>query len=96
MEMTLYRTINVKSPEEKVITLTKPFESINIPRKGDFIKDSMFVDPVEIEVISVDKNKAAETIAIHLRPLEINYATDEHNKNMVNAYKANGWTSDTY
>jgi hypothetical protein len=96
MEMTLYRTINVKIPEEKVITLTKPFESINIPRKGDFIKDSMFVDPVEIEVISVDKNKAAETIAIHLRPLEINYATDEHNKNMVNAYKANGWTSDTY
>ncbi|SIO18720.1 hypothetical protein SAMN05878443_1833 [Carnobacterium alterfunditum] len=96
MEMTLYRTINIKIPEEKVITLTKPFESINIPRKGDFIKDSMFVDPVEIEVISVEKNKAAGTIAIHLRPLEINYATDEHNKNMVNAYKANGWTSDTY
>lgn len=96
MEMTLYRTINVKIPEEKVITLTKPFESINIPRKGDFIKDSMFVDPDEIEVILVEKNKTAETIAIHLRPLEINYATDEHNKNMVNAYKANGWTSDTY
>lgn len=96
MEMTLYRTINVTIPEEKVITLKKPFESINIPRKGDFIKDSMFVDPDEIEVISVEKNKAEETIAVHLRPLNIRYATDEHNKNMVNAYKANGWTSDTY
>lgn len=38
MEMTLYRTINIKIPEEKVITLTKPFESINIPRKGDSSK----------------------------------------------------------
>ena len=95
MKMTLYRTINVKSPK-KIITLQKPFESGNVPQKGDFIKDSMFVDPDEIEVISVDKNEAEQTVAIHLRPIEMNYATDEHNQNMVNAYKANGWTSDVY
>ena len=96
MTMNLYRTINVKTPEEKVITLQKPYESTTIPQTGDFIKDSMFVDPDEIEVISVEKNEAEETVAIHLRPLEISYATDEHNQNMVNAYKNNGWTSDTY
>lgn len=54
----------------------------------------MFVDPAKIEVISVDKNE--DTYDIHLRPVEISYATDEHNKNMVNAYKANGWESDSY
>lgn len=96
MELTLYRKIHVKTPDEKVITLQKPFESSTIPQKGDFIKDSMFVDPDEIEVISVDKNEADQKVAIHLRPIEMNYATDEHNKNMVNAYKVNGWTSDSY
>ena len=96
MEMTLYRTIHVKTPDEKVITLQKPFESSSIPQEGDFIKDSMFVDPDEIEVISVDKNEVEQTVAIHLRPIEMNYATDEHNQNMVNAYKANGWISDSY
>ncbi|MER2132725.1 MAG: hypothetical protein ABS896_09955 [Carnobacterium inhibens] len=93
MEMILYRTINVKSPE-KIITLKKPYEASNVPQKGEFIKDSMFVDPAKIEVISVDKNE--DTYDIHLRPVEISYATDEHNKNMVNAYKANGWESDSY
>ena len=93
MEMTLYRTINVKSPE-KIITLKKPYESKEVPQKGDLIKDSMFVNPAKIEVISVDKNE--DTYDIHLRPVEVSYATDEHNKNMVNAYKANGWESDSY
>lgn len=94
MEMNLYRNINVKSPEEMTITLQKSYKSNEVPQKGDFIKDSMFVDPDEIEVIEVTKN--GDTYSVHLRPLEISYATDEHNKNMVNAYKANGWTSDTY
>lgn len=93
MEMTLYRTINVKSPE-KIITLKKPYESKEVPQKGYLIKDSMFVNPAKIEVISVDKNE--DTYDIHLRPVEVSYATDEHNKNMVNAYKANGWESDSY
>lgn len=95
MEMTLYRTINVKSPE-KIITLQKPFESADVPEKGDFIKDSMFVDPDEIEVISVEIDEAEKKCGIYLKPVEINYASDEHNQNMVNAYKANGWTSDVY
>ncbi|AEB30148.1 hypothetical protein CAR_c14870 [Carnobacterium sp. 17-4] len=96
MKLTLYRTIHVKTPNEKVITLQKLFESSNIPQEGDFIKDSMFVDPDEIEVISVDDNEVEQTVAIHLRPIEMNYATDEHNQNMVNAYKANNWSSDNY
>ena len=94
MEMNLYRNINVKSPEEMTITLQKAYETSGIPQKGDLIKDSMFVDPEEIEVIEVTKN--GDTYGVYLTPLEISYATDEHNKNMVNAYKANGWTSDTY
>lgn len=94
MTINLYRKINVKSPKVMTITLQKKYESSEIPQKGDFIKDSMFVDPDEIEVIEVTKNGDANNV--HLRPLEISYATDEHNKNMVNAYKENGWTSDTY
>lgn len=94
MEMNLYRNINVKSPKVMTITLQKSYESSEVPQKGDFIKDSMFVDPDEIKVIEVTKDGDASSV--HLRPLEISYATDEHNKNMVNAYKANGWTSDTY
>lgn len=96
MKMTLYRKIHVKTPIEKIITLQKAYDSSTTPQEGEFIKDSMFVDPDKIEVISIDKNEAEQTVAIHLRPLEMTYATDEHNQNMVNAYKANNWSSDMY
>ncbi len=94
MTINLYRKINVKSPKVMTITVQKKYDATEIPQKGDFIKDSMFVDPDEIEVIEVVNED--DSASIYLRPLEISYATDEHNKNMVNAYKANGWLSDTY
>lgn len=47
--------------------------------KKRIIENSMFVDP--------DKNDAKQKCVVYLSSIKINYATNEHNKKILNEYK---------
>ncbi|MEC1440555.1 hypothetical protein ABEV79_14895 [Bacillus licheniformis] len=94
MKIRLHQQVCLKDNLRDFRTLHKEFESNVIPHKGDFIADSLYKDPYEIEVGEVHINYQRNECNVFLHRIELESNSVEALEDYVDIGLLHDWTCD--